>query len=187
MSEFNGGITADINEVHVAGHIEDEDGLKVTRCRCHGDVLEKLDPNSERATWLVKGQSACYGGTAFMAVPRNCRGICRRHGGRTMNGPVELSAAERRTIEQMRDVGKRRTVGGVSEVLVFTPLSWWVAADDVVSGGHRIGALIEDKLCPVAWDDEEMGRGVADEHLRTMPMTQRKSLKALLFGWRGRR
>jgi hypothetical protein len=69
MSEFNGGITADINEVHVVGHAEREDGLIVTRCRCHGDVLEKVDPGSERVSWLIPGAPAAFGGTAFVAAP----------------------------------------------------------------------------------------------------------------------
>lgn len=62
------GLTADIEEVHVAGHAESEDGLIVTRCRCHGDVLEKYSPESQNASRLDQGQPACFGGTAFMAV-----------------------------------------------------------------------------------------------------------------------
>lgn len=66
--EFNGGITADLEQVHIAGHSDQEGDLVVTRCQCHGDVLEKYNPDSARETWLIRGRAAGYAGTAFVAI-----------------------------------------------------------------------------------------------------------------------
>lgn len=79
---------------------------------------------------------------------------------------VVLSGDEMRVIKQMRDHGKRRCVEGEDEVLVFMPVSFWVPGTDAGKAAIEAGALLEERLCSIAWDEGEFGKAVEAEKKR---------------------